>query len=115
MLPLDVGEGDDLSPGQVIGRYERSRQWYNHVHIELDTDTAFPFHTPRVSEASSRPLNRHPASGDSLLDPLSVLVAGPGTVDSAPPRGAMGRRVGRAAVPRGALSKGAPQRAHVTA
>lgn len=73
MLSLSVKGGDALSPGQVIGSVDGRHKWYNHVHVEVDADTVYPFHTPQVAEHSSELLIRFPASGDSLLDPVSVL------------------------------------------
>lgn len=74
LLTCTVREGDQLTGGQVIGRVDGQHQWYNHVHIEVDTDIRFPFHTPQVAERSSELLVRFPADGKSLLDPMSVLV-----------------------------------------
>lgn len=78
MVSISVGEGDEVTARQEIGRIDRQHKWYNHVHIELDTDTAHPFNTPQVAESSSDLLIRFPASGDSLLDPADILVCGTG-------------------------------------
>lgn len=76
MVSISVREGDLVTARQEIGKIDRQHKWYNHVHIELDTDTAHPFNTPQVAESSSDLLIRFPASGDSLLDPVDVLVCG---------------------------------------
>jgi murein DD-endopeptidase MepM/ murein hydrolase activator NlpD len=76
MAEIYIGKGDMVTAGQVIGMVISSHEWHNHVHIELDTDISYPFHTPQVAEASSELLHRYPADGQSILDPFSVLVLG---------------------------------------
>jgi hypothetical protein len=78
MAEIYIGKGDRVTAGQVIGMVVGSHEWYNHVHIELDADIAYPFHTPQVAEASSELLHRYPSDGQSILDPFSVLVLGEG-------------------------------------
>lgn len=73
MMELHIEEGDTVSAGQVIGVIDRSDKWWNHIHLELDRDVDYPFHTPQVAEASSQLLNRYPANGEGLLDPIHVL------------------------------------------
>ena len=78
MVSISVKEGDVVRRGDVIGVINGGHQNLNHTHIELDTDTSAPFNTPQVSERSSELLRRHPATGDSIINPFSVLVLGPG-------------------------------------
>lgn len=74
MTETFVAKNDIITAGQIIGNVDGSHQWYNHVHIELDTDLLHPFHTPQVAEASSELLHRYPADEKSIIDPFSVLV-----------------------------------------
>lgn len=76
MTAITISPGDTVAPGQVIGFIDRSHKWYHHIHIELDTDLDYPFNTPQVADASSSLLNRYPASGESIINPLDVLVVG---------------------------------------
>lgn len=78
MTAIFLEKDDVVSAGQIIGVVDRSHKWYHHVHLELDTDLAYPFHTPQVAESSSALLNRFPADGSTIIDPISVLVAGEG-------------------------------------
>ena len=84
MSEIFIGKGDVITAGQAIGTIVGSHQWYNHVHIELDTDVLHPFNTPQVAEASSELLQRYPADGSSILDPFSVLVLSDGQRASLP-------------------------------
>ena len=76
MTGLEVSKGDVLHTGQVIGAINDKHRWYNHIHIEFDTDLEYPFNTPQVAEATSALLNRYPASGEGMPDPISVLAVG---------------------------------------
>lgn len=75
MLSISVEKGSAVAAGQAIGLIDSRHQWYNHSHIELDTDLEHPFNTPQVAETSSALLNRHPATGSTMLDPVGVLAA----------------------------------------
>ena len=74
MVSVTVKEGDAVAAGTKIGEIDGGHPQLNHTHIELDSDTEFPFHTPQVAESSSKLLQRHPATGESILNPVSVLV-----------------------------------------
>lgn len=78
MLTSTLAEGDTVSAGQVMGTIDGGDKWYNHVHLELDTDLDYPFNTPQVAEVSSALLNRWPADGEGLREPMSILVADTG-------------------------------------
>lgn len=84
MIEIFINKGDVITAGQAIGTVVGSRQWYNHVHIELDTDVLHQFNTPQVAEASSELLQRYPADGNSIIDPFSVLVLSEGQRASLP-------------------------------
>ena len=73
MASFLLQQGEMVSTGQAIGSFDGKHEWYHHVHIELDTDLAYPFNTPQVAENASELLNRHPASGEKTLDPIWVL------------------------------------------
>jgi len=51
-------------------------KWYNHIHMEIDTDTKYPFHTVGFKEIASRLLIASGATDKTLLNPLDVLVVG---------------------------------------
>jgi hypothetical protein len=64
--------------GQILGTIDITHKWYNHVHVELDSDLERPFNTPQVAEASSELLNRWPTEGSSMIEPLDVMALGTG-------------------------------------
>jgi murein DD-endopeptidase MepM/ murein hydrolase activator NlpD len=76
LLTSAVKTGDTVVAGQVLGNIDITHKWYNHVHLELDSDLDYPFNTPQVAEASSEMLRRYPADGLSMINPLDVLVLG---------------------------------------
>ena len=76
LAELTVKQGEQVAPYQRLGRVLGDHPWWNHVHIELDSDVDYPFHTPQVSEGASRLLIRNPSSDRSILDPAQVLVVG---------------------------------------
>lgn len=78
LLTGTVQAGDTVTAGQVIGTIYGSHASYHHVHIELDRNVEQPFNTPQVAEASSQLLNRYPADGSSLIDPVELMVLGEG-------------------------------------
>ena len=47
---VQVAKGEKVRAYQPIGHVSGNHKWWNHVHLELDTDTAYPFNTPQVSE-----------------------------------------------------------------
>lgn len=71
-----VKKGDKVVPYQKIGTVSDCHKWYNHTHIEIDTDTKYPFYTPQVAEGSSKLLIRKGATDKSILNPMDVLVVG---------------------------------------
>lgn len=77
---IEVKKGDKVVPYQVIGKISGKHKWWNHIHFEVDTDTAFPFYTPQVTEAASKLLKRNSLSvavlSRSIIDPMEVLVVG---------------------------------------
>lgn len=80
LFNIAVKKGDEVSAYDVIGMVSGSHKWWNHVHLELDTDTAFPFYTPQVSEAGSKLLTRGGLAAavlsKSIINPMDVLVVG---------------------------------------
>lgn len=76
LAEIKVQKGERVTAYQPIGHVSGSHQWWNHVHLELDTDTAYPFNTPQVSEGASRLLVRYPATAATLLNPAAILVVG---------------------------------------
>ena len=73
---ISVAKGDAVSAYSVIGRVSGSHKWWNHVHVEVDTDTLHPFHTPQVAENGSALLSARGASDSTMLDPMDVLAVG---------------------------------------
>lgn len=73
---IQVAKGEKVRAYQPIGHVSGSHKWWNHVHLELDTDTTYPFNTPQVSEGASRLLVRYPATAATLLNPAAILVVG---------------------------------------
>ena len=76
LAEIKVQKGERVTAYQPIGHVSGSHKWWNHVHLELDTDTAYPFNTPQVSEGASRLLVRYPATAATLLNPAAILVVG---------------------------------------
>ena len=76
MDSIMVDKDDLVAPGQAIGSIDGSHEQYHHIHMELDADVQFPFHTPQVAQSSSNLLNRFPANGDKILEPIYVLALG---------------------------------------
>lgn len=73
---ISVRKGEKVKAYQKIGTISGTHKWWNHIHMEIDTDVNYPFHTPQVAEGSSRLLIRKGANDKSLLDPIDVLVVG---------------------------------------
>lgn len=73
---ITTRKGRKVKAYDVIGTVSGSHPWWNHVHMELDTDTKFPFYTPQVSESASRMLKRRGANGRTVVNPIDVLVIG---------------------------------------
>lgn len=71
-----VSKGDKVAPYQIIGTISGTHKWWNHIHLEIDTDTKLPFHTPQVSEVSSKLLVFKGANDKTMLDPIDVLMIG---------------------------------------
>lgn len=76
MDTIKVRQEEIVHSGQIIGTINGSHKWYHHVHLELDTDVGYPFHTPQVAEATSQLLKRSNATGQFIIEPLSVLTVG---------------------------------------
>ena len=76
MISLYVKKGDRVVAYQPIGKVSGHHKWYNHIHMEIDTDTKYPFYTVGFKEAASRLLIASGATDRTLLNPLDVLVVG---------------------------------------
>ena len=80
LFSIAVKKGDKVEAYQKLGTVSGSHKWWNHVHLELDTDTEYPFNTPQVIEQSSDLLRRDGLSvftlSRSIIDPITVLVKG---------------------------------------
>lgn len=75
MAQLYVKKGDKVKTYDQLGQVI-NHKWWNHVHVEIDSDIKYPFYTPQVAEKSSALLVRRGATDSSLLNPMSVLVVG---------------------------------------
>lgn len=75
MATISVKKGDIVKPYQTLGRVWRKHKWWNHVHVEIDVDTAHPYHTCQVREESSV-LLRGSKTYDTMLNPVDVFVIG---------------------------------------
>ena len=73
---VSVTKGQKVKAYQKIGVVSGTHKWWNHIHMEIDSDVAHPFHTPQVAEASSKLLIRKGANDKTLLNPMDVLVVG---------------------------------------
>lgn len=73
---ISVAKGQKVKAYQKIGVVSGSHKWWNHIHMEIDTDVNYPFHTPQVAEASSKLLIRKGANDKTLLNPMDILVVG---------------------------------------
>lgn len=71
-----VTKGSSVSAYSKIGKVSGSHKWWNHIHVEVDTDTSNPFHTPQVRESSSAMLIAKGSNASSMLDPIGVLTVG---------------------------------------
>lgn len=76
MEKILVKKGDKVLPYQKIGTVSDIHKWWNHTHMEIDTDTQYPFYTPQVSERSSKLLIRKGATDKTMINPIDVLVIG---------------------------------------
>lgn len=76
LYSIKVKKGDKVAAYQVIGTISGGHKWWNHIHMEIDTDVKHPFHTPQVAEASSKLLIRGGATDSTMLDPMHLLVIG---------------------------------------
>lgn len=76
LYSISVKKGQKVSAYQVIGKISGSHKWWNHIHLEIDTDIKHPFHTPQVAEGSSKMLIRAGATSTTILNPIAVLVVG---------------------------------------
>ena len=76
LAEIKVQKGERVTAYQPIGQVLGDHPWWNHIHLELDTDTAYPFNTPQVSEGASRLLIRNPATDSTMVNPIEVLVVG---------------------------------------
>lgn len=73
---IQVSKGDSVFHYSTIGVVSGSHKWWNHIHLEIDSDMTHPFHTPQVAESSSGLLIAAGANDSTLLDPINVLVVG---------------------------------------
>lgn len=76
LYSLKVKKGQTVNAYDVIGTISGSHKWWNHIHLEVDTDIKHPFHTPQVAKNSSKLLIRAGATSSTILNPLTVLVVG---------------------------------------
>ena len=76
LAEIKVQKGERVTAYQPIGHVLGDHPWWNHIHLELDTDTAYPFNTPQVSEGASRLLVQKPSTDASIINPVDVLVVG---------------------------------------
>ena len=80
LYSIAVKKGQTVNAYDIIGTVSGNHKWWNHVHVEVDTDTKYPFYTPQVSEAASVLLKRggltNAVLSKSLLNPIDVLVVG---------------------------------------
>jgi len=74
MTSVLVNKEDIVHVGQTIGTIDGRHKWYHHVHLEFDMDLRYPFYTPQVAEATSELLQRSNATGEFIIEPMSVLV-----------------------------------------
>ena len=54
MITLYVKKGDRVAAYTPIGKVSGNHKWYNHIHMEVDTDTKYPFYTVGFKESASR-------------------------------------------------------------
>ena len=73
---INVKKGQKVKAYDKLGKISGSHKWWNHIHMELDTDIKHPFHTPQVAEGSSKLLIRKGATATTILNPMAVLVVG---------------------------------------
>ena len=76
LFSINVKKGQTVKAYDVIGTVSGTHKWWNHVHMAIDSDIKFPFHTPQVSENASKLLIRKGATAVSILNPIDVLVVG---------------------------------------
>ena len=76
MESIKVISGSTVSAYSVIGIVSDKHKWWNHIHVEIDSDTTHPFHTPQVAESSSSMLIRAGANDSTMIDPADVFVIG---------------------------------------
>lgn len=76
MASIRVSKGAAVSPYSVLGTVSGNHKWWNHIHVEIDSDISHPFHTPQVVEVSSALLVRANANASTMLDPANVFVVG---------------------------------------
>lgn len=76
LYSIAVNKGVKVKAYQKIGTVSGSHKWWNHIHMEIDSDIQHPFHTPQVAENSSKLLIRKGATDETILNPLDVLVIG---------------------------------------
>ena len=76
LLTLPVRAGQVVTKETTLGAVQSIHKWYNHLHLEVDTDVKYPFHTPQVAEASSRLLVRSGATDLTMINPIDLLVVG---------------------------------------
>lgn len=76
LYSINVKVGQTVKAYDIIGEVSGSHKWWNHVHMELDGDIKYPFHTMQVSENASKLLIRKGANDKKLLNPIDILVIG---------------------------------------
>lgn len=76
---ISVAKGDTTTKDTVIGQYGGSgngqmNKWSPHLHLEADTDTTYPTHTPQFGTGGGvLKGSRLGATAKSMINPLDVL------------------------------------------
>ena len=69
MITLYVKKGDRVAAYTPIGKVSGNHKWYNHIHMEVDTDTKYPFYT--VTNRRQFSIPSPPLSGQMMS--LNIL------------------------------------------
>ena len=76
IFTIKVKKNQRVKAYDVIGSCDNSHKWWNHIHLEVDRDTKYPFYTPQVAEASSKLLIQNGSNDRTLINPMDILVIG---------------------------------------
>lgn len=71
----NLSVGTSVTLDTIIGTIGNTgeRKMYNHLHIEVDTDTKYPTYTPTLTGSAGGLSAGVRGSGDTTFDPCSVL------------------------------------------